>query len=76
MRETERLVKKLASDPEAGASERPAPRQDPDIRNLEQDVSERLGAKVTIQHGAKGRGKLVIQYNDLDELDGILEKFN
>ena len=33
---------------------------------------DKLGAKVAIQHTAKGKGKLVISYNSVDELDGIL----
>ncbi len=68
VRETERLVKQL----QEGKPEKVAKRIDPDIRDLEQQVSERLGAKVAIQHGGKGAGKLVISYNNLDELDGIL----
>jgi ParB family transcriptional regulator, chromosome partitioning protein len=43
-----------------------------DIRQLEERLSEKLGAGVEIQQGAKGKGKLVICYNSLDELDGIL----
>lgn len=43
-----------------------------DIRRLQNSLSETLGAGVEIQHGAKGKGKLVISYNSLDELDGIL----
>ena len=43
-----------------------------DIRRLEERLSEKLGAGVEIQHSAKGKGKLVINYNSLDELDGIL----
>jgi len=43
-----------------------------DIRRLQDTLSETLGAGVEIQHGAKGKGKLVINYNSLDELDGIL----
>ena len=43
-----------------------------DIRRLQDRLSETLGAGVEIQHGAKGKGKLVISYNSLDELDGIL----
>ncbi len=43
-----------------------------DIRKLEEQLSETLGAGVTIQHGDKGKGRLVITYNSLDELDGIL----
>jgi ParB family chromosome partitioning protein len=71
VRETERLVRRLQSetaDPGANAK----PPLDPDIRRLQDDLSERLGAQVAIQHGAKGTGKLVIAYNSLDELDGIL----
>ena len=44
-----------------------------DIRLLEEDLSKKLGAKVDIRHGAK-KGKLIIHYHSLDELDGILEK--
>ncbi|WP_062057895.1 ParB/RepB/Spo0J family partition protein [Cellvibrio sp. OA-2007] len=43
-----------------------------DIRRLQDQLSDTLGAGVEIQHGAKGKGKLVISYNSLDELDGIL----
>jgi ParB family chromosome partitioning protein len=46
---------------------------DPDIRRLVNDLSERLGAKVDLQQGAKGKGKLVIGYNSLDELEGIID---
>jgi len=37
------------------------------------EVSEKLGAKVSVQHTQKGSGKLIITYNSLDELDGILK---
>jgi ParB family chromosome partitioning protein len=43
-----------------------------DIRRLQEQLSDTLGAGVEIQHTAKGKGKLVINYNNLDELDGIL----
>jgi ParB family transcriptional regulator, chromosome partitioning protein len=69
VRETERLVRRLVS--EAPAKNPPA-RIDPDIRRLQEDLSEKLGAGVLVQHSAKGKGKLVIQYNSLDELEGIL----
>lgn len=48
----------------------------PDIKRLEIEVSEKLGAKISIAHKAKGSGKIVINYNDLDELEGILEHIN
>ena len=44
----------------------------PDLDRLQQDISERIGADVKIQHSASGRGKLILRYNSLDELDGIL----
>ena len=69
VRATERLVKRLLQPPRKAG---PAPSRDPDIRRLESDLSERLGAKVTLQHGQAGQGRLVVTYNSLDELDGIL----
>jgi ParB family transcriptional regulator, chromosome partitioning protein len=70
VRETEALVKRLVSRPEAPQA--PA-RADPNIRKLEGELSEKLGAKVQVQHSSGGKGKLVISYHSLDELDGILE---
>jgi ParB family chromosome partitioning protein len=70
VRETEALVRRatleLAPKPQG---ERP---KDPDTRRLEGDLSARLGAPVSIDHGAKGAGRVVIRYSSLDELDGIL----
>ncbi len=71
VRETERLVRHLQSQGESPAKKAP-PREDPDVRRLQEDLSERLGARVLLQQGAGGKGKLVINYNSLDELDGIL----
>ena len=45
---------------------------DPDIQRLERELTDKLGAKVMFQHGASGKGKLVVSYNSLDELEGIL----
>ena len=69
VRETEQLVRRLQADKVA----RPAPRVDPDVQRLQQDVSERLGASVAIECNAKGKGRLVIHYTSLDELQGILD---
>ena len=71
VRETEALVRKL-STAKPDIEDREPPRADPNITRLEQDLTDKLGARVHLQHGAKGRGKLVINYNSLDELDGIL----
>lgn len=68
VRQTEALVRQLLNPRrEAGDT-----RRDPDIDRLQQDLAERIGADVKIQHGAKGKGRLVISYNSLDELDGVL----
>ena len=69
VRETERLVKKLQAPTQKAA---PAPTRDPDIRRLEGELADKLGARVALQHSSSGRGKLVVSYNSLDELEGIL----
>jgi ParB family chromosome partitioning protein len=71
VRQTEALVKRLQS---GNAAKRGSTGSvDPDIRRLQDDLAAKLGAKVMIQHSAKGKGRLVISYNSVDELDGILE---
>jgi len=72
-RATERLVKKLLAAGSQSGGKKRSPRRDPDLVSLEQDLSDRVGAPVLVQPGQKGKGKLVISYNSLDELDGILE---
>ncbi|MAT66521.1 MAG: chromosome partitioning protein ParB [Gammaproteobacteria bacterium] len=72
VRETERLVKRQQSEPARGGHP-PGPAADPNTRRLEQDLAERLGATVKLQAGRGGKGKLVISFNSLDELDGILD---
>jgi ParB family chromosome partitioning protein len=71
VRQTEALVKRLQAGKPASGAARPA-QIDPDTRRLQLDLAERLGAKVALQHTAAGKGKLIISYNSLDELDGIL----
>ena len=74
VRATEALVQSLRQ----GGALRSAPAgvtKDPDIRRLENDMSERLGAPVVIRHGGKGSGQIVIRYGSLDELDGVLARF-
>ena len=72
VRETERLVKR-ALEGDKPKPPKKAATKDADIRRLEIEVSEKLGAKVNLDHTAKGTGKIVISYNSLDELDGILK---
>ena len=69
VRQTEVLVRNWTEEKVQPGPERAA---DPNIRHLQDDLSQRLGAPVKIQHSAKGKGRLVLSYNSLDELDGIL----
>ncbi len=73
VRATERLVKQwLVNNRRPKDAAQPA-RRDPNLASLEQNLSDKLGAPVQVQSGARGRGKLIISYTSLDELDGILE---
>jgi ParB family chromosome partitioning protein len=69
VRQTESMVRsmleKQANPPQEKAI-------DPNIRHLQNELSQKIGAKVQINHTAKGKGKVVLSYNSLDELDGIL----
>lgn len=69
VRETEAYVSRLL---EVDQNDSAKPPKDPNIKALETELASKLGAKVQIQHGRKGKGKLVLAYNSLDELDGIL----
>lgn len=73
VRATERLVRHMLDNAGKKKTTQAAASGNPDIRRLEINVSEKLGAKVRIEHTKKGSGKVVIGYNSLDELDGILE---
>ena len=72
VRETEKLVNRVLERGSTKPTKR-TPAQDADVRRLEIEVSEKLGAKVSVDHTSKGAGKIVISYNSLDELDGILK---
>ena len=73
VRETEALVRRLTAPTVHGPDGDGAAPRDPNVERLEQELAEKLGARVAIQHSPRGRGKLVVSYNSLDELDGILE---
>lgn len=68
VRQAEALVRRM----QAEVTAKPDDKIDPDVRQLQDGLSQMLGAPVMIQHSAKGKGKLVIKYASLDELDGIL----
>ncbi len=74
VRETETLVRRLNQPAGAPAKvgEQKSGARDANVERLESELADKLGAQVLIQHARNGRGKLIVAYNSLDELDGIL----
>ena len=72
VRQTEELVKKAQQTPK----DEVIPAIDTDIDSLQNRLSETIGAVVTIKHATKGKGKLVINYSSLDQLDGIIARLD
>ena len=68
VRQTEALVRDYEKEKPA----KEVVREDPNVRQLIGDLSDRLGAPVQLRQEKGGKGKLVISYNSLDELDGII----
>jgi ParB family chromosome partitioning protein len=73
VRQAEQLVRRIQ---EGGATKKVKKEKDPDIRHLEESLSERLATPVEIKLGPKGKGKLVIDFHSNDVLEGILAKIN
>ncbi len=76
VREVEHRAQQFAAGKVPGALRKKPSASAPqaDIASLETELSESLGARVAINHGRGGKGKLIIHYTDLDTLDGVLEK--
>jgi ParB family chromosome partitioning protein len=72
VRELEDAVRRAGGD--AAKPAKAAAKPDPNIAALERDLAEKLATRVRHAHARNGRGKLVIHYHSLDELDGILER--
>jgi len=72
VRQAEQLVRRLQE--EQANPTRKVKEKDPDIRHLEESLSEKLGTHVEIKLGSRGKGKLVIDFHGNDVLQGILEK--
>jgi len=73
VRQTEALVRNIQQQPEQNKNHKNTEAElSPDIRRLQIDLSEKIGVPVQVLHSNKGSGKLVLRYNSLDELDGIL----
>lgn len=70
VREAEKLAQRLLKPP--------APRSeavDRDVARLQEELAEKIGARVTLSHRKGGKGRLVIDYDTLEQLDSILAKF-
>ncbi len=72
VRQTESLVRRLQDQKEKPAKSK-ITHKDPNVIHLEEKLAEQLGAKVALNHSPKGKGTMIIHFNSLDELDGILE---
>lgn len=72
VRDTENLVRSILK----GTTKQKIEKQpeDPDIKRLEDSLTQKLGARVSIKHTKSGKGKLVIAYTNSDELQGILDR--
>lgn len=70
VRETEQLVELLQQDKKVSPKSRT--RKDPDVIALERRLTDMLRVAVKVQHNTSGKGKLVIHYDNLKELDDIL----
>ena len=75
VRETEKLVRRLQGivDDKQPAKQKATVKIDPDVKRLQDNLADKLGAKVQIRQSTGGKGQLIIGYNSLDELDGILD---
>ena len=71
VRQTEALVRRLLAGDDDPGADAPA---DADTRALERNLSERLGARTSIVSGKGGKGRIVIRYGSLDELEGVLSR--
>lgn len=72
VRQTEALVRSLQSGKKPTGKQ--DNKQDPDIKALQDELAEKLGTEVVVEHAANGKGRLVLKYGSLDQLDGILAR--
>lgn len=72
VRQIEALVRRMLQQKNQPKDQKKT-RIDPDIRQLQDKLADQLGVPVQIEHSAKGKGRLVLKYNSVDELEGILD---
>ena len=74
VRETEKLVTKTLEEQKASPTEARQKEKSGDIVRLEEELSDKLATPVVFKMGAKGRGQMIIDFADLDILDGVLAR--
>lgn len=72
VRQAEALVRSLQSG--KPPPDKQTKESDPDIKALQDELADKLGAEVVVEHTVKGKGRLVVKYGSLDQLDGILAR--
>ena len=72
VRDTEGMVRGILARASGGSATKESKGLDPNVQRLQDELTEKLGATVQIQHTGSGKGKVVVSYHSLDELDGIL----
>src|SRR5690606_15542449 len=73
VRQTEKLVKKMTDEPRA--STRKITLKDPEVKELEAELSKKLGLEISVTNKGEG-GKIVINYHSIAELDSVLRRLN
>jgi ParB family chromosome partitioning protein len=71
VRATENYIRNIGKKP--GKKKNSTVNLNPDVHRLEISIAEKIGAKLQIKHKTKGNGQIIINYNSLDELEGIIE---
>ncbi|MCK5829416.1 MAG: ParB/RepB/Spo0J family partition protein [Methylococcales bacterium] len=71
VRAVEKIIKGLSDEKKVVQK-----KQDTDTLRLQEELTEKIGAKVTINHQQTGKGKLVFSYTSLEELEGIISRIN
>ena len=71
VRATENYIRNIGKKP--GKKKNSTENLNPDVHRLEISIAEKIGAKLQIKHKTKGNGQIIINYNSLDELEGIIE---
>jgi ParB family chromosome partitioning protein len=74
VRETEKLVARTLEEQKASPTEARQKEKSGDIQRLEEELSDALATPVVFKMGAKGRGQMIIDFADLDILDGVLAR--